>query len=348
MPVLNIDVGGKWHWDGVIARIATRRVADLVRKLQLPTVDIMGVTKMRNVAVVDADHRRIVELAVDHLRLNGLKHLAFCGVPGLTFSDRREQIFIAYVGAAEHPPHVYAAPPRRRRLTDGMEQRVMIDHKPLQTWLESLPKPVGIVACNDTRARRVIEVCMTANIHVPREVALVGVDNDDVICELCTPALSSVEPNAETIGFEAARLLGNMMDGQPTPTQPRLIAPLGIEKRGSSDTEAFDHDDLNEAIRFIRENCDHNINVNAVVRHVGKSRSTLERRFRDHLDCTVHDFIHRHRIERIKNLLLETNFPASYIAQLMGFSSNTYFAAVFRKHVGMTPGAYRREHAPKN
>jgi LacI family transcriptional regulator len=178
-------------------------------------------------------------------------------------------------------------------------------------------------------------------------VCVIGVDNDDVICESCTPTLTSVDPNAEAIGFEAARVLEARMQGDAPADQPTLIAPLGVEERESSDAQAFEQIDLNDAIRFIRENCDTNLNVNTVVAHVGRSRSTLERRFREHLGCTLHEYIHRHRIERVKRLLLETNYPGARIAEMLGFSTSTYFTAVFRKHVGVTPGEFRRRHTTR-
>ncbi|MEX0655235.1 MAG: DNA-binding transcriptional regulator [Phycisphaeraceae bacterium] len=348
MPVLNPNIPWKWDWDGVIARIASRRVVDLVRRLKLPTVDIMGAVRMKRVAIVDADHHRIVDLAVDHLVANGLTHLGFCGVPGLPFSDIRQRIFSAYPAPPGVTLHAYenATPTRLTRLQDG-GQRWLRDLKLMRAWLEKLPKPVGIVACNDTRARHIIEVCMAAGLDVPREVAVVGVDNDDAICELCTPTLSSVDPNPEAVGFEAARMLEQLMQGAAPPDEPMVIAPLGVEKRESSDTEAFEHDDLNTAIRFIREHGDANINVGSIVAHVGASRSTLERRFRQHLGCTLHDYIQRHRIERVKRLLLETNYPAAQIARMLGFNTSTYFTAAFRKQVGMTPGQFRKRRKPR-
>ncbi|MEX0652757.1 MAG: DNA-binding transcriptional regulator [Phycisphaeraceae bacterium] len=343
-PMLTPDAPSTRAWSGVIARIGTPQDVEIVRRLNRPTVDLMGAVRMKRVAVVEVDHRRIVELAVDHLVANGLAHLGFCGVAGLPFSDRREQCFNASHVSSDITLHTYKASTATLAPLEGAEQRWLHDRQQLLAWLKSLPKPVGIVACNDTRARHVLEACISAAIDVPGEVCVVGVDNDDVTCELCTPMLSSVDPNPEAVGFEAARVLDEMMQGRPPSAEPTLIPPLGVEKRASSEVQAFQHRDLNEAIRFIREHCSKNINVGSVVAEVGKSRATLQRRFRQHLGCTLHDYIQRQRMERVKRLLLETNYTAAQIARMLDFRTSTYLTLAFRKQVGMTPGQFRHRH----
>ncbi len=345
MPVLNPNIPWRWEWDGVIARIANRRLINLVRRLGLPTVDLMGAVKMKHVAVVETDHQRLVGMAVEHLLSIGLRHIGFCGVPGLWFSDARERQFIRHPFPLNVTRHIYADKTKSRETPPTESQRWMRDLKLIGQWISALPKPVGIVACNDTRARHAVEMCMACGLDVPRDVCVIGIDNDDVVCELSSPTLSSIDPNAEAIGFKAAQVLDDMMHGQAGPPEPILVPPLGVEHRGSTNLEAFEHDELNEAIRYIRTHNDRGINVGSVVKHVGRSRSTLERRFRDQLGCTIHEYIHRHRMEHVKRLLLETNYPAAQIAEMTGFGTSSYFGAMFRKHTGMTPGQFRRRNA---
>jgi len=344
MPVLDPNIPWKWDWDGVIARISDQRLINLVERLKLPAVDLMGAVRMEGVALIDTDHRRLVEMAVEHLLSIGLTRLGFCGIAGLPFSDRRQRCFEDHVLPAGVTRTVYEGPLRPKSPLETKDQRWLKDLRSLRRWVEQADKPIGVVACNDTRARHVIEVCMAAGLRVPRDVCVVGIDNDDVICELCTPTLTSVEPNAEAIGYRAAQVLDGLMRGRRPPKRRVFVPPLGVEQRESTNIETFSDPTMNEAIRFIREHADEGINVAEVAARVGVSRSTLERRFRGHLGCTLHDYIHRLRMERVQRLLLETTYPIAHIAELTGFGTSSYFGAAFRKHAGVTPGQFRRQH----
>jgi len=343
MQLLDPNVPWQWRWDGVIARVASQELLDLVTRLDLPTVDVMGAKPLPAVAAVLPDHQEIIHAAAEHLLSNGLRHLAYCGVSGLSFSDAREAFFSNFDWPVGTTQHVYQTDLPPRAPLDSEGQRWLTDLSELRTWLVSLPKPVGVIACNDTRARHVIEVALAAGLQLPHDVSVIGIDNDDVICELGSPKLSSVDPNAHAIGFRAAELLDQLMDGQAVGETSCTVAPLGVERRASTNVLAFEDSVINEAIRFIRERCDESINVADVVAHAKVSRSTLERRFRDGLDCTVYDYIQHCRMERVKRLLLNTNYAVAKIAKMTGFCTGSYFGAMFKKQTGMTPVAYRRK-----
>jgi LacI family transcriptional regulator len=333
-----------WRADGVIARIENRQMARVIVQLGLPTVDIRASMELPGVARVLTDDTKVVELALDHLRGNGLRHIAYCGFPGVDFSESRQAVFERLAtGAAPGSRPVYrnraAAPPVEMV---SYEQRGALDAKPLRAWLKVLPKPIGIIACNDQRGRQILEACMAEDLKVPYEVAVVGVDDDDVVCELSNPRLTSVAPNVELVGFEAARLLDRRMAGEPFGDQPLLIPPIAIELRGSSDVTAIDDPTLVKAIRFIRSRIGEGINVKDVLAHVDVSRSTFERQFREHLGCTPYDYILRFRIDRVKQLLVDTNYPLSQVTSMAGFRGVAHMTAVFRARTGQTPGQYRR------
>ena len=148
----------------------------------------------------------------------------------------------------------------------------------MATWVDSLPKPVGLMACNDLRAHQVLMVCSERNIAVPDEVAVIGVDNDELICELCHPPLSSIEQNPERAGYEAAALLDRLLDGKTPPVAPIVIEPLGVVHRQSTDVVAVGDADVAAAIRFIRTHACDGIRVGDSLAHVHTSRSTLDRR----------------------------------------------------------------------
>jgi len=328
--------------DGIIARIENRRLATAVRAMNLPTVDLRGSFRFPGVPVIETDPVRVVETAVEHLRDNGFEHLAFCGYRGLDFSDERRRVFEEMALPANCVKHVFRLPRRgHREAVKAHEQFRVSDQRSLAMWLKRLPKPAGILACNDTRGRQVLEACAMSGIRVPYDVAVLGVDNDDVVCELSNPTLSSVTPNVETIGYKAAETLDRMMAGKPAPQEVTWVAPLGIQVRASSGTAALRDPVLLDAVQFIHENVANGINVEDVVRQVSISRSTLERRFKDRLGCTPHDFILRYRIGRVRQLLLETALSASRIARQTGFKTAAHMTALFRLRTGQTPNQFR-------
>ncbi len=346
VPVTLQELRG-WAGDGVIARIESDRLGGILRELGLPTVDLRNAVQVPGFGGVYTDDRRVVELAIEHFVSNGLKHLAFCGYPGVDFSEARQRAF-EQIDAPGCEKHVYAAPHDRHWATRrGPEaQREAPDVGAIASWLLQLPKPTGVLACNDTRGLHLLEACEAAGVRVPFDVAAVGVDDDDVLCELCNPALSSVAPNVEAIGFDAASLLNRLMDGQPPPDAPILIPPIALEVRESSDSTALADPVLIQAVQFMRTRAGEGINVQDVVAHVGTSRSTFERQCQHHLGCTPHEFLMRCRIDRVERLLAATDYSLAQIAHMSGFQSCSYMISVFRARAGQTPSQYRRARQP--
>ena len=235
-----LDLLRKWNADGVIARLENKHIADIVAKLRLPTVDLRGSFQIPGIAGIFTDDQKVVELAIEHLISNGLKHLAFCGYHGIDFSDARHWAFIQDRKYEHGTRHVFdSSEGKRRKPMRTYEGYGSADFTRLQSWLTHLPKPVGVLACNDTRGRQVLEACAAAGLRVPYDVAVIGVDNDDVQCELSYPTLSGVAPNVEAIGFDAAALLDRILSGRPAPRKPLFISPISVEVRGSSDMTAL-------------------------------------------------------------------------------------------------------------
>jgi LacI family transcriptional regulator len=310
--------------EGIIARVETPSMLKTLMALKVPTVAIAAAHKVEQFPVVDTDHRIVVKLAIEHLLANGFTELAYCGLPGIAYSDDREAAFFATPLPARVRASAYA-----RSQTLGR-------------WLRSLPKPVGILVCHDSLAKTVLQTCDAIGLRVPYEVAVVGVDNDEVICELATPPLSSVVPNVEAVGVQAAKTLDKMLQKIATPAEVTFIPPLGLEIRASSDVEALHDPVLAKAVRYIRERTAQGVSVKEVMSHVGASRSTLERRFLMHLNCTPHDYIARRQVEQVRRLLLDTTYPLRQVARMAGFKSAAHMVVVFRMATGMTPGQFRR------
>lgn len=335
----------QWGGTGIIARIENQRIAETILATGLPLValdlsdeQLAAGHPLSRVCEVRSDSFRAASMAVDHLLERGFRRFAFVGIAGRVWSRRREEAFCERVRAAGYEPHVYRPPRGRRQREWGREQSIMAE------WLRRLPKPTGLMACNDDRGREVLEACRAAGLQVPDEVAVVGVDNDSLLCDLADPPLSSVSLNAERGGFDAAALLDRLMRGRPgrARAQRIVVEPLGVVTRRSTDVMALADRAAARALRFIRENAARPIQVDEVVRHVGRSRRALEIRFRRAVGRSIHAEIQRAHIERVKRLLQETDLAMPKVAEAAGFTSASYFGAVVRRALGMTPAQYRR------
>ncbi len=324
-----------WKGDGLIARIETPRIARAVVKTGLPAVDLSAARLVPTLPWVETNDEEIARLAASHLIERGFKRFAFCGDARFNWSVWREKHFVAQLAAAGHACAVF------RPLVAGSD--VAAEARELTRWLEELPKPIGIMAGYDIRGEQVLNACRAAGLAVPDEVAVIGVDNDALLCELASPPLSSVIPNAHRAGYEAAELLDRLMSGKKVTATARLISPLGIAERQSTDVLAVDDRAVARAVQFIREHACEGINVSDVLRAVPLSRRVLEQRFQRLLGCTPREEILHVRLARVKQLLGETDLPLYVVAERTGFEHGEYLSVVFKRETGRTTRAWRDE-----
>jgi LacI family transcriptional regulator len=325
-----------WRGDGVICRSTTPEWARIFRRRRLPVVDLNDLHLDLGLPRVGSDMRVIGRLGAEHLRERGFRHLAFCGFSGETWSEQRREGFIEAAQGAVRAGSVYESPWAGLREHPWQEERNQIAR-----WLQSLPRPVGVMACNDVRGQHVLDACGHLGTHVPEDVAVVGVDNAETFCELCSPPLSSVVPDAERIGFEAAALLDRLMAGKSAPTASLLVEPLGVATRQSSDVFAVEDALVARAVRFIREHACQGIKVSEVLAEVRCSRSVLERRFREHLGHSPQAELRAVQLRRVKELLLETDWTLPRIAEALGIEHPEYLSVIFKRETGQTPGEFR-------
>ena len=215
----------------------------------------------------------------------------------------------------------------------------------LQRWLLDLPKPVGIAACNDHTGRSVLVSAAISDLVVPEDVAVLGVDNDDLLCETSDPTLSSVVADHFRIGYEASRIAERLARGGAPVEKVLLIEPRRVVTRASTDSVAVDNPHVSAAMQFIRLHACDGIEVEDVVAKVPVSRSVLQRRFRVILGRSIHDIIVDARVKRAKELLAETDLPLSAVAERSGITPQPYLNVVFKSHVGETPLSYRKRMA---
>jgi len=332
----------QWGGTGIIARIPNERIARAILDAKLPTIAI-GLTDeqkqpgspLAEFSELSSDADEVARLVTNHLLERRFSHFAYVGMEERGWSYRREIAFRAGLQQAGFDVAVYHQP---RRLAD---RRWENEREILAEWLRGLPTPLGLFACNDDRGRQVLEACRLSELRVPVDVAVIGVDNDEVFCDLADPPLSSVELNAETAGYRAAELLDMMMQGQVCNPRHVAVEALGIVARHSTDVIAVEDEDVSAALQFIRQEQGFDISVNSVADAVAVSRRSLERRFRETIGRTILEEIQLARVERAKRLLRETKYPISKVAQMAGFGSTGYFVQFFHERVGQTPRKFR-------
>jgi LacI family transcriptional regulator len=210
-------------------------------------------------------------------------------------------------------------------------------------WLRSIPKPVGVLACNDIRGIQVLDACRRINLPVPEQCAVLGVDNDPNLCEIADPPLSSIDQDEEKTGYEAAALLERMMQGEKVSNEETLVPPLGVVTRSSTDSVAVEDADLAKALRYIRLNACNRISIDDVASHIGLSRRALQRRFKVQLGRTPSDEITAMQLQRIRQMLTETDLKLQVVAERAGFHYVSHLSSFFKSHMAMTPGQYRRQ-----
>jgi LacI family transcriptional regulator len=332
-----------WKGDGVISRINNERMARSVARLRLPVVDLRGAHPTPGSATLSTDPRACAELAAEHFLSRGFRHFAFCGYPGISFSDERCEHFVRYLKARSHEVAVFSIPGRRPLVSDLRVQEAggELAESQVVNWLKTLPHPVAVFACNDTRGRQILAACSSAGVAVPDEVAVLGVDNDEVVCGLSQPPLSSIQPDAFQLGYEGAAILDCMMAGAPPPEQPILIAPKGMSIRQSSDVLAVEDPEVAAAVRYIRDHACEGETVANMVRTLMISRTSLDRHFLKTLGRSPKAEMERVRFERAKQLLAETPYKLERIATMLGFSTAAQFATAFKRYNGCTPSDYR-------
>jgi LacI family transcriptional regulator len=305
-------------------------------------VDVRGSVSGYGLPLIDTEDKMVAQLAAEHLIERGFRHFAFCGFVGANYSDKRSKWFEERLARDGFKCHVYSPPKvARDAQTIEHEKRGLLFQEHVGRWLAALPKPVGVMACNDIRGQQVMNICRRLELAVPEEMAVIGVDNDEVLCELCDPPLSSVAPDAIRIGYDAATLLERMMDGAEAPGKPTLVPPLGIVTRRSTDVLAVEDRHLATGLRFIREHAFDSINMNDVAAAAGMSRRVFERRFVAQFGRSPKTEVLRLRLERAKELLADTDWTLTEIAERTGFKYGEYLHTMFTQKTGITPGKFR-------
>ena len=335
-----------WDGDGIITRSSSASISQVALERGVPVVNLAYHREMDpdlRMPCVNCDHPATSRMIADHFKQNGFTQFGYCHATGMSWSEDRRDAFVEACAAGGHSTEVYDV---HSIFEERGDWELDVDR--MSAWVRSLAKPCGIMASHDVVGARLIDACRRSGVRVPEEVAVVGVDNDALFCNLSWPQLSSVDQNVVKIGFEAARLLSSMFDGKGTRADRELILipPKELVTRASSDILAFDDPNIAAALQFIRDNADRPITVEEVTRQTSLSRREIERRFRLQLGTSPYKRIQSARIRRVRRLLVHTDDTLESISEALGFSESANMANLFKRLTGMSPGEYRKFHAP--
>lgn len=323
-----------WKGDGIIARIENETTAKLIYKCHLPTVDTSSANLVPGIPWVETDDKKIALMGLNHLKDQGFKNFGFIGV-NFNWSKWRAKYFgslLQDIGITCY----------QHDLPLDLKLNVVAKQKNIDSWLATLPKPIGIFAAYDQLGRLVIDSSHRMGFMVPEEIAVIGVDNDPLICELCSPSLTSIIPDSFKTGYLAATLLESMMKGEKAVKLTNLIAPLGIKKRRSTDSLAIDNPHISKAMHYIYEHANSgDFNFRDILDSFPMTRRVFEKKFLELVGRTPYRELQRIRVNRLKELLGETDMSLLDVAEKSGFEHVSYMSYLFKRETGISPMAYR-------
>ena len=335
----------KMDIDGIILR--EQREPELTEKILnmgLPVVVSPYRELFPGVPNIVTDDEAIGKMAAEYLLYKGFQNFAYCGFGshyywsrerGKSFTDRIEK-----AGFKAHS-YEYEQPQTGHKHSWEQEQDILVG------WLKNLPKPIALMACNDDRSQHVLEACKIAGFEVPGEVAIIGLGDDDLICNLAKPPLSSIALGAEKAGFKAASILEKLMKGEKVQKEENIIVPtMYVATRQSTDILKIDDPYVAQALQYIHKYARKEvIQVSDVLKAVPISRRSLYERFTNVLGRSVHEEIKHVRIDQLARLLVDSNLPVSQIAFLMGCSDMKNLARYFKQAKGVSPLQYRKNYS---
>ena len=332
--------------DGLVVRVMDDRTAAMLLKSGKPVVDTYGRVDRSPFDTIRLDDDAIAQMAAACFAEHRFEQCAFCGFAGPRFSAARGEAFAAAVRRSGRFCFTYAGK-ESSPLADTFFRNERTDQIPdareLSGWIASLPKPIAVFCCNDIRAFQLLRICESANVKVPDEVAVLGVDNDVLLCTFTRPPLSSIDTDPAALGRRAGEMLAARLEGAVRTPHVVLHPPRRVIERASTEVFPFSTPWLSDAMVYIRRNLAKGISAKDVIARLGYSHTAVNNAFRAELGTSVHQEILRQRLDLAKRLLRETEIPSAKIAVDVGFLNAQYFSRAFSAAFGTTPDAWRRK-----
>jgi LacI family transcriptional regulator len=327
----------EWKADGIIGQFYNNEEVLKFKAEGIPVIAQDFKERFSTIPNITGAYRETGRMGAEYFLRKGFRNFAFYGFRNIVWSRESADGFKEKLKESGHDVHLYER-------TDSRNTELW-QYKPsaLNKWLKSLPKPVALMACDDNLANHITEASRLNNIRIPEEIAVLGVDNDEMLCDLSDPPLSSIGLDTEKSGYDAARLLQKMIEGDSEHYDDIVVQPTQVTTRVSTDMFASADKYIVDALKYIHDNLDKNLRVNEVLKKVPMSRRSLEKRFVMTTGYPVYEYIYNQRIEKFTQKLLETDMTIFEIALDLGLNDSKNIARQFKQIKGLTPVAYRKK-----
>jgi LacI family transcriptional regulator len=320
----------------LVQSLYSPEMEDFIKKLKIPVITAMD-KKVPGCINILADEQNIAEMAHKTLTESGFENLAFYGYTNQIFSINRRKHFTELLKSNGKEVLQYHDDYYEHLFTWAW------DTEKLSNWLKSLPKPVGIMCCCDHTAFRLVNTCKETGIRIPEQISVLSVGDNELICSLNNPEISSITMDFEHAGYLAAQSLNSVFEKGSFKPDVILAESKYVTKRHSTDILITPNDEVTKAIRYIHNNIDNLTGVSDVVKVTGLSRRHLERRFKEIFNRTIYEEIRRVRVQQIAKLLLDTNLTVSEISYTLGYMGDSHIRRYFKAETGLTPLEYRKK-----
>jgi LacI family transcriptional regulator len=330
--------------DGVIAGTTLTELLEPIMCAQVPTVLFDPLDPHATEAypqfrysTVCCDSAHVGRMGAEYLLEQGFTQFAFVSdIWDSNWSLKRRDGFVRRLAEAGLTCHVYES------LSEAAINDWGVEQKGMSSWLAKLPKPIGLMAANDVRGRQVLDTCMMAELSVPDQIAVLGVDNDELICATTNPPMTSILRDTDGSGYYAAQMLDRLIRGKNRKSESLLYGPLRVVGRQSTEKLQFTDRLAVKAVEFIRINAGIGMKVGDVVKHLNVSRRLAELRFKQAVGHSIHDELQNARLAQVRRLLQETDLSIAEITEHCGYESESYLGLVFRKNLNVTMRQFRK------
>lgn len=327
--------------DGMIARVWSPRVEKRVREANIKTINVSEDFSGADLPQVISDHEAIGQMAGDHLYGCGFRRFAFCGYRGKAYSELRQSAFEEWCREREFECSTYLS-------KDSPSQSLSEELAKIADWVRTFDEPTGVFAASDWRGHHILLASAIAGVSVPQDIGVVGVDNDDVVCDIAPTPLTSIDPHGVQVGYRAAELLHAWITEGVEPPEREICRDMSINRRRSTDVLLVEDELVKRALDRMRPKGRLPHTIDEVLKGLPISRRPFERRFLQAVGMTPHAALSQIRLERMAELLTNTNLPISEVAHRCGFNYGHHMASIFRTAKGMTPGEYRDRYGKRN